>query len=691
MVSLKASLRSGLLPGLLITGLIMGGRWLGTFERWELLILDRFMQGPLSEPTDERIVLVGIDESTLQRVKTYPIPDQDLADLLERLYQHQPRVIGLDILRDVPVEPGFAALQTAFQTMESLIGPEKALPPVVSPPPDLPSERVGIIDAWLDTDGQQRNILLGTQIHGDSLPTFKFSWSLRIAEAYLKHEGVTLENGLKDPSAMRFGPVEIPRFRSNFGGYSRGNASEGSVQTLLHFRRGDPSFHYLTAEAIYAGNYDPEQLRDRIVLVGVTTASIQDFVSAATSSVVDPDTTWIYGLEVQAHAVSQIISAVLDGRPLIQTWPDWLEYLWIFGWSGFSLLMTAYARSPWQTLLGTGGCVVGLVVGSYLLWLGGWWIPLVPAAVALILNSLSLSTFYEYDRRLATVVAAKQERIQLLQQSNQILEQRVAERTEALSEALTDLQTTQDKLVESAKMAALGQLVAGVAHEVNTPVGCAVTAASMLSDMTEQFAEMSKDGKLKRTILTRYLDTAKETSEIILENLKRASDLIESFKQVAVDRSHWELRHFNLKTHLELVISSLESQVPPTIQIKISGDPNLEIESYPAAYSQIMTHLVLNSVGHAFESQEQGWIESHFHGDQQQIQWTYRDNGCGIPPEHLPKIFEPFFTTARYQGGIGLGLHIVYNLVTQNLHGTIQCESQVGVGTTFLITLPLAI
>jgi signal transduction histidine kinase len=276
-----------------------------------------------------------------------------------------------------------------------------------------------------------------------------------------------------------------------------------------------------------------------------------------------------------------------------------------------------------------------------------------------------------------------------LQRFNENLEQLVQQRTTELSQALADLKATQNKLVESEKMSALGGLVAGVAHEINTPVGIGITAASLLADKTTEFFETYKSGQMKRSQLEKFLDTAMQSSSMVLSNLNRAADLIQSFKQVAVDQSTEEQRTFNLNQYLSEVLISLRPKLRTTHhQVKIRGDEAIALYTYPGALSQIITNLVMNSLIHAYLPQDAGHLVFDFKQEHDQIIFEYSDDGKGIPKEHLSKIFDPFFTTNRGQGGSGLGLHIVYNLVTQKLNGTIECKSQMGVGTTFIIKLP---
>ncbi len=279
---------------------------------------------------------------------------------------------------------------------------------------------------------------------------------------------------------------------------------------------------------------------------------------------------------------------------------------------------------------------------------------------------------------------------ELLRALNADLEIRVEARTAELQQSLDELRAAQARLVQAEKMAALGSLVAGIAHEINTPLGIGVTAASHVDLAVRGLHERFARGEPTRQEMEAFLGNASEACEMVLANLQRAADLVRSFKQVAVDKSSGERRRFALKPYLEEVLRSLGPQLRRTRhEVLLDCPEDLEIDSYPGAYSQIVTNLVFNSLTHGFEGIEQGRIEIEVRRADESLQLRYRDNGRGIAPEHLPKIFDPFFTTKRGVGGSGLGLHVLYNLVTQTLGGTIECRSRPGEGVNFEIDVPI--
>lgn len=264
------------------------------------------------------------------------------------------------------------------------------------------------------------------------------------------------------------------------------------------------------------------------------------------------------------------------------------------------------------------------------------------------------------------------------------LEARVEART-------TELQRTQDDLIRSEKLAALGALVAGIAHELNTPIGNSVTVASTLHEKTAEFAEQIADGTLKRSSLNSYLAAAQTASDLLLRSLSQARNLVASFKQVAVDQTSDQRRKFDVREVVGEVLTTLSPTIRKTpFSISLDIPEGIVMDSYPGPFGQIVTNFVSNAILHAFDGRLAGTVTLRAglpeHG---QLVLTVTDDGNGIPDEHLRRIFDPFFTTKLGKGGSGLGLNIVYNIVTRVLGGKISVESRVGAGTTFMLTMPL--
>ena len=285
---------------------------------------------------------------------------------------------------------------------------------------------------------------------------------------------------------------------------------------------------------------------------------------------------------------------------------------------------------------------------------------------------------------------------QLLEYSG-TLESKVRQRTQELETvnhnleaALNNVNSAQTELARVERMAALGSMVAGVAHELNTPLGNCLLVASTLEDETKQLMKMVEEGQIRRSDLSRYASTALDSTKLLMRGLQQSAHLVGDFKQVAVDQSSAQRRRFGLLVVLQELSALLHSSLkktPYTLELDIPD--NIQLDSYPGLLGQVFTNLVNNAVAHGLDGMSEGHMccSATLSGDYVLIH--FKDNGKGIPPEIINRIFEPFFTTKFGQGGSGLGLSITFNIVTNVLGGTIHPSSTVGQGTCFEIKLPL--
>ena len=781
------------------TGILLGLRFAGVLQPLELALYDLFFQWRPTEAKDERIVIVAINETDIQKFGS-PIPDETLIKLLNLIRQQQPRVIGLDIYRDLPVPKlygsAYRQLVNMFESMPNLIGIRKVVAnqdgsEVAASPILEKLNQVAANDLLPDGDGKIRRILLSLKDkHGRTVT----SLSAALAIQYLKKENISLEVVNPKTQQYKLGKALFSPIAENDGGYVRQEL--GGYQILSNFRNFQDGFHTVSLSDVLNGNIAQDIFRDRLVLIGITAESNTDyFITPYNSTALGSPFPITNGVILHANITSQLLANALDGRPILQVWSKLIESLWIVFWAVIGSLLgnnRLYKRIltsskfpcplPWKilTILGLGG---GLFTVSYIAFLWGWWLPIVPTLLALSSSAIAVTGYTtisaDETRRRAILsvipdlmfhVSAdgiylgqvnSENEIELLYPDfehigkhvsqflpteisdrqlfyinqaivtgeMQIYEQKICvdnhcqdeevrivvsganevlfmirnisdrKRAEAaiyqknveLASTLDELKTTQKQLLESEKYAALGSMVAGIAHEVNTPVGNSLMAASILNNATNKFKASFDLGELKKSSLQAYLEKSKSSSEILLTNLQRAAELIQNFKQVAVDQTSLEQRSFEVKDYIEKILLSLAPQIQNTShQIKVIGDNAISIRSYPGALSQIITNLVVNSLTHAYHNLDKaGQLQVEISQQDDKVLITYSDDGRGIPAESLDKVFEPFFTTARDRGGSGLGLHIIYNLVTQNLKGTILCESTVGVGTKFAIALPL--
>jgi signal transduction histidine kinase len=272
-------------------------------------------------------------------------------------------------------------------------------------------------------------------------------------------------------------------------------------------------------------------------------------------------------------------------------------------------------------------------------------------------------------------------------------EQALRRAKEKADSALEELRRTQAELIQAEKLASLGQLVAGVAHEINTPVGIALTTATTLSEEVQNFGDMANSGQVSRTRFTHFVDRMREGSQLLFSNLTRAAELVHSFKQVAADQVSSERRSFRVSAWAHELLTSLRPVLRKSgHEVSIECPDDLSLDTYPGALAQVITNLIMNAVVHAFPPGVSGRLTLRVNRlPSGNVRIVFADNGRGIPAEDLGRVFDPFFTTARSGGNTGLGLHIVYNLVTSRLQGRIEVESEAGEGTRFTITLPASV
>lgn len=366
-----------------VAGCVLLLRSVGLLQSWEWAALDQFFRLRAPEPVDERIVIVAIDEDDLRKVGQWPLPDPVIAQLLQKLHAKKPRAIGLDLYRDLPVEPGHGELLKAYKSIPNLIGIEQLADQNnvgVPPPPELSHlNSVGFNNVILDADGKLRRGFLywttPSQVHE--------SFALKLALIYLKTEGITPQPATNNPQYLQLGQGVFRPFEQNDGAYVRADA--GGYQILSNFRHPEKArFRTVSMTDVLGDRVEPSLVRDRIVIIGSTAPSLKDlfytpYSGGLTTTAPQP----IAGVELHANFLSQILSAALSGRPLIYVWSDLVEGLWIFGWAWVGVSVSWRLRSPRPLALTILLATIALTGGSYLAFVNGWWLPLVPPLLAL--------------------------------------------------------------------------------------------------------------------------------------------------------------------------------------------------------------------------------------------------------------------------------------------------------------------
>ncbi|HEY9726185.1 MAG TPA: adenylate/guanylate cyclase domain-containing protein [Chroococcales cyanobacterium] len=389
-----------------IAGIVLALRLFGWLQIWEWAALDQFLRWRPREPVDDRIVIVAIDEVDLKKIGQWPIPDAVLAELIETIKAQKPRAIGLDLYRNLPVQPGHSALRKVFETTPNLIGIElingEDKSSAIDPSPVLAErDQVGCNNVVVDIDGKLRRGLLSMFKHDQPIPSF----SMVLASMYLEAYNVVPQPTQTNPQVFRWGKALFHPFTPHEGGY-RG-ADAGGYQILLNYRGPAGSFRSVSLRDVLNNKISPKLMRDRIVLIGATAISLNDFFYTPYSSdaisglrlpIASPERT--PGVEVQANIISQILSATLEGRPLIQTWPKVVDGVWIFLWSfvGATLAWQGRHTGGVRSLLfqrSTSPILTAgiLVVVAYAAFLGGWWIPMVPPFLALSGSAIAITAY----------------------------------------------------------------------------------------------------------------------------------------------------------------------------------------------------------------------------------------------------------------------------------------------------------
>jgi signal transduction histidine kinase len=276
-----------------------------------------------------------------------------------------------------------------------------------------------------------------------------------------------------------------------------------------------------------------------------------------------------------------------------------------------------------------------------------------------------------------------------LKNSFEELELRVEKRTEELNDSISYLKQTQDHLIKTERLTALGNLVSGISHEVNTPLGISITENSFLIEKIEELKNLYQTGKLTESQFANFIKLSTESTDSIMRNLTRSAELMTSFKQIAIDQSSESTRLFDVKEYLEGILRSLHPMLRKTSHtVQLSCPGNIKINNYPGFLSQIITNLITNSLKYGFVEKTAGLLKIEVSLNDSILNINYSDDGIGMDAEVLKQIFDPFFTTQRNFGGSGLGLYIVYNLINYKLKGTIDCQSEPGKGVQYKIEFP---
>ena len=665
---LKISLLTSILVLLLrLSGALQFGEWAA---------YDHYFQWRPSEPLDERIVLVSIQEEDVQRAGTYPFSDRLLAQLLAKIQAQKPRAIGLDIFRDKPVPPGEAELKQIFQTTDNLIGIAKLTPGRVPPPPILAEkQQYGDVSGISDRDGVNRRVYL-YPISDLTNPESEIpNLALKLASLYLQPEGIEDQNSDLNPAWLQLGAVHFPHFEANDGGYVRTKA--GGYQILLNWRKPPQSFKEVSFFDVIDGRISPDLFRERIVLIGVGGASFNDFHESPFTKY---SGRFVRGIDIQAQTASVIIGAVMDGRPLMKTANELVETLWLFAWCFFSSLFLWWFRGfspllPWTIILASllSGVLVIFTFGAFLF---SWWLPIVPPLLGIWFSSL-VSQYHFDQQKLAHANRQLRAANQRLSQLNETLEQQVAAKNQdLLQQEKLGLFSQFTEILREGLLKPLNTVqiqVKTLDNYLKTPL--TAINSQQLNDFQDQTVLLLE--KINQSLLASiaFLGRLPQLQKCLPFELVNQLTLEELLREVVQTVFKNKQREYSWLEEHSIIFSC-------RLDLELSQD-----FSFRRNLAWILIHLLENALTaidlkqNNRETQIKVWLGQEPEGN---LQLIVEDSGIGLNSEQLQQASQPF---KSFTGKLGMGLFEVEKIVA-NYKGNWEIDSLSGKGTKVTVTFP---
>ncbi len=628
---------------------------LGSFQLLEWATLEKFFGlRPVDSP-EQRILIVTIDESDIKKVGKWPIPDAILARVIKKLRSQQPRAIGLDIYRDLPVEPGHEELIEVMKSTSNLIGVRKIVGEQVAPPA-LPADQIALADLVLDSDGNVRRGLLSAN-HGKSVI---LGLATHLSLMYLEPKGIKLEATDTKETNLRLGQALFSPLTGKEFNYQ--GADVKGYQILLNYRGNQQQFQTVSMHDVLNDAVAPQLVRDRIILIGTTAPSINDFFHTPYSR------KSMAGVVVHANIVSQILSAAIDGRPLMHTWYKATEAGWILGWSLIGSSMSWYllhTHRRWfrNPFLGVSIAIATLISISFFAFVYGWWIPVISPTLAVIISAIVIVNFHK-QWQLEQVNAQ-------LQEYSRTLEIKVGDRTQELAAA---------KIAADVANLAKSEFLANMSHELRTPLNGILGYAQILQ-RSSILAKSEMDG----------VNIIQQCGSHLLTLINDILDIskIEAGK-LELDKSDFHFPAF-LTACVEICrIRAQQKGINFIAQLDDSLPQGIHADE------KRLRQVFINLLGNAIKFTDCGQVTFnvkliHKHSLFNTIRFEIQDTGVGMTTSQLGKIFHAFEQVGdkrKQAEGTGLGLAISSKIV-ELMGSRIEVESTLGTGSRFWVDLNL--